>query len=143
MEGESDLSLKQLANKRQRYGTSTPERDESPRRNTPGTSGFNPMMTPDTPVRNETSVLVSRGTTRNLMNDFKEIDELKGELEELREKLTQCHNDLEESKFKNKFKKLVSCRRAGLKPKKSRRKKKTKKSKKTKPRRKRKQTKKR
>ena len=49
-----------------------------------------------------------------------ELDVLKGELEELRKQLTQCRTDLEESKFTNKAKKLFSCGRAGLKPKKKR-----------------------
>ena len=150
MPDKGNLPLKKLANKRQRYDES--KLSESPEPGTPekisDSDSPNPMMTPDdTPVRNETSGLVSSISGRILMNDFKEIDELdvlKGELEELREKLTQCHNDLEESKFKNKLRKLVSCRRAGLKPRKKKdSKKKTKRVKKTKPRRKRKQTKKR
>ena len=68
----------------------------------------------------------------------------------LREEILKCRVNLEEceqSKLSNKAKKLFSCGRSGLKPKKSRRKKnikkKTKRVKKTKPRRKRKQTKKR
>tara|TARA_B100000902_G_C26556208_1_gene549654 strand:+ start:83 stop:370 length:288 start_codon:yes stop_codon:yes gene_type:complete len=61
----------------------------------------------------------------------------------LREELLKCEVKLEESKLSNKLKKLVPCGRAGLKPKKSRRKKKTKRVKKTKPRRKRQRTKKR
>ena len=130
--------------KKPRYDDSMLSKSPEPGTPVKDSGSPNPIVTPDdTPVRNETSGLVSRSTNRNLMDDFKEIDELKRELEELREKLTQCQTDLEESKFSNKLKKLVSCRRAGLKPKKSRRKKKTKKPKKTKPRRKRKQTKKR
>lgn len=70
-------------------------------------------------------------------------------ISELREEILKCRVNLEEceeSKFSNKAKKLFSCTRAGLKPKKSRKKKNTKKrkyTKKTKRRRKRKQTKKR
>lgn len=91
----------------------------------------------------------------NVNSDDSEEDDLltyEGEtdkeiIKELREEILNCEVKLEEceqsSKLSNKFKKLVSCGRAGLKPKKSRRKKKTKKSKKTKRRRKRKQTKKR
>ena len=64
----------------------------------------------------------------------------------LHEEILKCHVSLEEceeSKFTNKLKKLVSCGRAGLKPKKSRRKKKTKKRKHTKKRKTRRKTKKR
>ena len=70
------------------------------------------------------------------------ISELSGKILNCEVKLEKC----EESKFTNKAKKLFSCTRAGLKPKKARGKKKTKKrkyTKKTKTRRKRKQTKKR
>jgi len=118
MTDESDLSLKQLADRRQRYGNSTPERNESTGKNiTPGTSELNPMMTPDgTPVKTETIGLVSSSSGKILIEDFDKSDSVKGELEELREQLAQCHNDLEQSKFSNKLKKMISCGRAGLKP---------------------------
>lgn len=90
----------------------------------------------------------------NVNSDDSEEDDLltyEGETDKeiirgLREEILKCHVSLEEceeSKFKNKFKKLVSCGRAGLKPKKSRRKKKTKKRKHTKKRKTRRKTKKR
>ena len=75
----------------------------------------------------EEDLIIYEGET-----DKEIIDRLRGEI-------LQCKVKLEQSKFSNKAKKLFSCRRAGLKSKKSRRKKKPKKrkhTKKTKPRRK-------
>tara|TARA_Y100001958_G_C21233283_1_gene559265 strand:- start:2152 stop:2595 length:444 start_codon:yes stop_codon:yes gene_type:complete len=147
MKDEESESIQNIAKKNMgpRYAQS--KLSESPELGTPGkkSDSPNPMMTPDDtpPVKTEKRGLVSSSSGRNLMDDFNELDVLKGELEELRKQLTQCRTDLEESKFTNKAKKLFSCGRAGLKPKKSGRKKKTKKRKHTKKRKTRRKTKKR
>lgn len=146
MEDPDSVSIRTIAGEKNKPRYSETNLSNSPDPRTPvkdsgspvkDSDSPNPIATPDdTPVRNETSGLVSRGTTRNLMNDFNELDVL-------REQLTQCQTDLErceQSKFSNKLKKRFSCMRAGLKAKKSRKKKNTKKKtkrvKKTKPRRK-------